>query len=189
MLVFDYMIRLYNQKNSVGAAPGAAELATDWRGSAAELATEWGGSAAAGSANSWRGRIDWITVRNYLLLTKAKVAGDVADRRIECWWGQWWRHTLGHDSEYEIVQGLWYSCLAKGVAKPAGIRWVDQKWKGQTLQKLYSSLRSISGRAKAEWEEGRYEDHLSSWRSNKSKLVKIWRDQNTPLHKYKDLKK
>jgi hypothetical protein len=55
--------------------------------------------------------------------------------------------------------------------------------------KTLFKLTSISGRAEAEWEEGRYEDHLSSWRSNKNKLVKIWRDQNTPLHKYKDLTK
>jgi hypothetical protein len=26
--------------------------------------------------------------------------------------------TLGHDSEYEIVQGLWSSCPAKGVINP-----------------------------------------------------------------------
>jgi hypothetical protein len=26
-----------------------------------------------------------------------------------------------------------------------------------------------------------------AWRSYKSKLVKIWRDQDTPFHKYKDL--
>jgi hypothetical protein len=29
MLVFDYMIRLYNQDVSVGAAPAVAELAKD----------------------------------------------------------------------------------------------------------------------------------------------------------------
>jgi hypothetical protein len=28
-----------------------------------------------------------------------------------------------------------------------------------------------------------------TWRSYKSKLVKIWRDQDTPFHKYKDLTK
>jgi hypothetical protein len=28
-----------------------------------------------------------------------------------------------------------------------------------------------------------------AWRSYKSKLVKIWRDQDTPFHKYKDLTK
>jgi hypothetical protein len=28
-----------------------------------------------------------------------------------------------------------------------------------------------------------------AWRSYKSKLVKIWRDQDTPLDKYKDLSK
>jgi hypothetical protein len=27
-----------------------------------------------------------------------------------------------------------------------------------------------------------------AWRSYKSKLVKIWRDEDTPFHKYKDLK-
>jgi hypothetical protein len=29
----------------------------------------------------------------------------------------------------------------------------------------------------------------NAWRSNKSKLVKIWRDQDTPFSKYKDLTK
>jgi hypothetical protein len=33
--------------------------------------------------------------------------------------------------------------------------------KGQTFQKLYSSIRSISERAEAEGEEGSYENHLS----------------------------
>jgi hypothetical protein len=28
-----------------------------------------------------------------------------------------------------------------------------------------------------------------AWRSYKSKLVKIWRDQDTPFDKYKDLSK
>jgi hypothetical protein len=28
-----------------------------------------------------------------------------------------------------------------------------------------------------------------AWRSYKSKLVKIWRDQDTPFHKYRDLTK
>jgi hypothetical protein len=37
----------------------------------------------------------------------AKVIDDIADRRNECWWGQWWRDTLGHDSEYEIVQDFY----------------------------------------------------------------------------------
>jgi hypothetical protein len=32
--------------------------------------------------------------------------------------------------------------------------------KGWTLQKFYSSIRLISGRGKAEGEEGSYEDHL-----------------------------
>jgi hypothetical protein len=50
---------------------------------------------------------------------------------------------------------------ANGVANPVGIRWLDQKWTRWTLQKLYSSIHSISGRAKVEGEEGSYEDHLS----------------------------
>jgi hypothetical protein len=29
--------------------------------------------------------------------------------------------TPEHDSEYEIVLGLWSSCLAKGVTNPTGI--------------------------------------------------------------------
>jgi hypothetical protein len=77
MLVFDYMIRLYNQDVSIGAAAPPAESAIDWRGLAeAESATKWRGStadsAAAGSTHSWRGRIDWITVRNYLSLKTTK---------------------------------------------------------------------------------------------------------------------
>jgi hypothetical protein len=34
---------------------------------------------------------------------------------------------LGHESECKIVQGLWSSCLAKGVTNPVGIHQVDQK--------------------------------------------------------------
>jgi hypothetical protein len=68
---------------------------------------------------------------------------------------------LDNESEYEIVQGVWSTCPAKGVANPTGIRWVGRKWKGWTLQKLYSSIRSISERAKVEGEEASYEDHIS----------------------------
>jgi hypothetical protein len=118
---------------------------------------------------------------------KDKVADIMADRLNECWWGQWRRLTLGHESEYEIVQGLWSSCLAKGVTNLVGIWWVNQKWKGWTLQKLYSSIRLISGRAEAEGEEASYEDHISCWRRYKSKLVKIWRNQDTPFATNKDL--
>jgi hypothetical protein len=85
----------------------------------------------------------------------------MANRRSECWWGQWWTLTLEHKSEYEIVQGLWSSYPAKGVATTVGIWWVDQKSKGRTLWKLYSSICAISGRAEAEGEEASYEDHLS----------------------------
>jgi hypothetical protein len=38
MLVFDYMIRLYNQDVLVRAAPVVAESAPDWRGSAVDSA-------------------------------------------------------------------------------------------------------------------------------------------------------
>jgi hypothetical protein len=38
MLIFDYMIRLYIQDVSVEAAPAAAELAIDSRGSVADSA-------------------------------------------------------------------------------------------------------------------------------------------------------
>jgi hypothetical protein len=127
MLVFDYVIRLYNQDVSAEAAPAAAALAIestkDWRGLAVESATEWRGSAAAGSSYSWRGRTSWNTVRNYLSSMTANVTDDVADGRNECWWGQWWSRTLAHDNEYKIVQGLWSSCPAKGVVNPAGIQW------------------------------------------------------------------
>jgi hypothetical protein len=58
-----------------------------------------------------------------------------------------------------------------------------------TLQKLYSSIRSISRRAKAEWEEVAMKIISHAWRSYKSKLMKIWRDQDTPFDKYKDLSK
>jgi hypothetical protein len=43
MLVFDYMIRLYNQDVSIGAALAEDELVT-------ELATDYRGSVAAESA-------------------------------------------------------------------------------------------------------------------------------------------
>jgi hypothetical protein len=99
----------------------------------------------------------WITVRNCLSLVKDKVIDVVANRYNVCWWGQWWKHW---DCQYEIVQGFWSTCSTKGVANPIGIRWVDQKWKGWTLQKLYSCIHSICVRAKAEEEEGSYEDHL-----------------------------
>jgi hypothetical protein len=72
------------------AALAAAESATKWRGSVVD-------SVGAGLAHSWRGRTSWITIRNYLSPTKDKVADDVADRRNVCWWGQWWRLTLGHE--------------------------------------------------------------------------------------------
>jgi hypothetical protein len=84
-------------------------------------------SVEAGSTHSWRERTWWIIVRNRLSSTKDKVADVVVDRRNECWWGQWWRLTLGHDSQYEIVQGLWSSCPVKGVSNPTRIRWVDKK--------------------------------------------------------------
>jgi hypothetical protein len=58
-----------------------------------------------------------------------------------------------------------------------------------TLQKLYLSIRSISGRAKAEWKEVAMKIISHAWRSYKSKLMKIWRDQDTPFDKYKDLSK
>jgi hypothetical protein len=143
------MIRLYNQDVSVRAAPTAAksvtESATDWRGStsdsvatesvtdwigsAVESATEWKGSVtdsvAAGSAHSWRGRTDWNTVKNYLSSMIANVVDDVANRLNECWCGQWWRRTLEHDSEYEIVQGLWSNYPVKGVINPVEIQWLD----------------------------------------------------------------
>jgi hypothetical protein len=38
MLVFNYMISLYNQDVSVRAAPTVVESATDYRGSVADLA-------------------------------------------------------------------------------------------------------------------------------------------------------
>jgi hypothetical protein len=90
--------------------------------------------AGAGSAHSWRARTSRITVRNCLLSTKDKVTDDVVDRHNECWWGQWWRLIHGHDSEYEIVNGLWSSCPTKGVANPTGIRWVNRKWKDELFK-------------------------------------------------------
>jgi hypothetical protein len=116
MLVFNYMIRLYNQDVSVGAAPAIAESTTDWRGSAAESAIEWRGSAiewrgstAVGSAHSWRERTSWNIVRNYLSSTIAKVADDVADKRNECWWGQWWSRTLGYPTRRVRVHGRFFT--------------------------------------------------------------------------------
>jgi hypothetical protein len=49
----------------------------------------------------------------------------------------------------------------KGVHNPIGIQWLDRKWNGWTLRKLYSGIRLIFERAEAEGEEGSYEDHLS----------------------------
>jgi hypothetical protein len=160
MLVFDYMIRLYNQVVSAEVAP-----VVEWRGPAEDIARVGStavvdsigagsavDSARARSAHSWKGRTGRIVVRNCLSSMKDKVADVVGDKRNECWWGQWWMLTLGHESEYDIVCGLWSSSPAKGVANPAGIQWVEQKWKGQTLQKLYSSIRSISRSAEVEGE-------------------------------------
>jgi hypothetical protein len=181
MLWFFYVMlriqtRTHKQNFLVRAALEPIGSASEWRGSttdstsagsavAAESTTEWRGSitdsAGAGSAHSWKGRTGWITVRNCLSSMKNKVADGMADKHNECWWGQWQRLTPGHASEYEIVQGLWSSCLAKDVAKPVGIWWVDKKWKGWTLQKLYSSTRSISVRTEAEGDECSYEDHFS----------------------------
>jgi hypothetical protein len=48
MIVFNYMIRLYNQDVLVRATPPPTESATDWTGPAAESATKWRASAAAG---------------------------------------------------------------------------------------------------------------------------------------------
>jgi hypothetical protein len=74
MIVFHYMIRLYNQDVSVGAvAESAIKSRTNYRGSTAE------------SAHSRRGRTNWNTVINYLLSTIAKVTDVVADRCNECW--------------------------------------------------------------------------------------------------------
>jgi hypothetical protein len=165
----------HKQNVSVKVAPEPTGSAEEWRGStaagsaaastAAESAIEWRASAVdsvgAGSAHLWRGRIGWITVRNCLSSMKEKVVDDMADKHNECWWSQWRRLTHGHNSEYEIVQGLWSNWLAKGVINPVRIQWVDWKWKWGTLQKLYSSICSISGRAEAEGEEGSYKDHLS----------------------------
>jgi hypothetical protein len=146
--------RVSNRLKRLSSRLRAAESATEWRGSVADL-------AAAGLAHSWRGRTGCNTVRNYLSSTTAMVANDVANGRNECRWGQWRRCTLGHDSEYEIVQGLWSSCPANGVVNPIGIRWLDQKWKGWTLWKLYSNICSISERGEVEGEEDSYEDNLS----------------------------
>jgi hypothetical protein len=127
MLVFDYMIRLYNQDISVRASP-----AVEWRGSAedsARVGSVGGDSVGAGSAggDSAGARTGWITVRNCLSSTKDKVANIVTDKQNECWWGQWWRLTLEHESEYEIVQGLWSSCPANYVANP-GKAWGPCEW-------------------------------------------------------------
>jgi hypothetical protein len=136
MLVFDYMIRSYNQDVSIGASPAA-----EWRGSVG-VGSVGGDTAGVGSTGvgsvgghtvgvGSAGRdstgvgTGWITVRNYLSSMNDKVTDVVVDRRNECWWGQWRRLTLGHESEYKIVKGLWPSCLAKGVANLVGIRWVD----------------------------------------------------------------
>jgi hypothetical protein len=82
---------------------------------------------------------------------------------------------------------LWFRSLANGVANLTGIRWLDQKWKWRTIQKLYSSICSISGRAKPKGEEG-MKIISNACRSYKSKLVKLWMEKESPFCTYKELR-
>jgi hypothetical protein len=158
---------IHKKNVSVRVASELVVSTIEWRGSAVagpaivgsaiDSAASWRGSIA----HSWRGSTIWVIVRNYLSSMKAKVANEVANRRNECWSGKWWKCTLGPGSQYEIVHGLWSSYLANGVINPTGIWRLDRKWKGRTLWKVYSSIRSIFRRAEIEGEEGSYEDHLS----------------------------
>jgi hypothetical protein len=174
MLVFDYLIRLYSQDVSVGVAP-----AVEWRGSAEDSA--WLGSGGGESVGAGSAGADWARSMN------DKVADVMADRCNGCWWGQWRSLTLGHESEYEIIRGLWSSFPAKDVANPAGIRWVDRKWKRWTLQKLCSSVVQYLEELKQKGKKLAMMIISLAWRSYKSKLVKIWRNQGTLCDTYKDL--
>jgi hypothetical protein len=83
---------------------------------------------------------------------------------------------------------LWSSYPTKGVANPAGIQRLYRKQKGQTLQKLYSSICSISGRTEAEVEKLALKIIAHAWRTDKCRLVMHWRKKESPFRTYKELR-
>jgi hypothetical protein len=187
MLVFDYMIRLYNQDDSVRAALAPAELAVDWRGSvvdstAAESATEWSSSTvdltAVGWAHSWRGRTSWITVGNYLSSTKVKVADAVAERHNECWWGQMTKVYPSLDTKVNMrLSRVFGLAVQQRVSLTLqGFDELTENEKGELFKNSIQAYVQYPEELKQKGKKVAVKIISHAWKSYKSKLMKIWRD-------------
>jgi hypothetical protein len=99
------------------------------------------------------------------------------------------RRTLGHDSEYEIVQGLWSSSPAKGVVNPVRFNDLTENEKDELFKNSIQAYVQYLKELKQKGKNVAMKIISHAWRSYKSKLVNIWRNQDTPFRKYKGVTK
>jgi hypothetical protein len=94
--------------------------------------------------------------------------------------------TLGQDSQYEIVQGLWSSYPTKVSLNLQGFDELTKNEKDELLENSIQAYVQYPKELKQKGKKVAMKIISHAWRTYKSKLVKIWRDQDTPFHKYKD---
>jgi hypothetical protein len=89
----------------------------------------------------------------------------------------------------EIVHGSWSSCPAKSIVNPIGIDDLTENKKDEHFENSIQAYVQYSKEPKQKEKKIVMKIISHAWRRYKRKLVKIWRDQDTPFHKYKDLTK
>jgi hypothetical protein len=89
----------------------------------------------------------------------------------------------------EIVHGSWSSCPAKSIVNPIGIDDLTENKKDEHFENSIQAYVQYPKELKQKEKKIVMKIISHAWRRYKRKLVKIWRDQDTPFHKYKDLTK
>jgi hypothetical protein len=84
--------------------------------------------------------------------------------------------TFRHDSEYEIVQGLWSCCLAKGAINPTGFDDLTKNENDELFKNSIQAYVQYLEELKQKWKKVAMKIISHDWSSYKSKLVKIWRN-------------